>query len=231
MRIAKYLAACGVASRRVAEKIIASGEVTVDGEVVTNLATQILPQQIVHVDGKVVSPFERRRIWLFHKPRGHLTTRSDPQGRKTIYDILPQELTNVITVGRLDMNSEGLLLLTNDGEFARAMELPSSQISRHYRVRISGHLSAEMIEEMQNGMQIMTQKGEYVNYKPCKVFVPEHSGGRNRWISIVLKEGKNREIRNMLEHFDLQVSRLIRTQYGDFTLGDLPIGACAEVDG
>jgi 23S rRNA pseudouridine2605 synthase len=228
MRIAKYLAACGVASRRASEKLIIEGLVEVDGVVVSNLATQIDDGQKVRVEGKVVQRFAERKIWLFHKPKGMLTTRHDPQGRQTIYDILPKDMANVITIGRLDMNTEGLLVLTNDGDFARHMELPSSHVPRHYRVRISGSLTQHMIRQIESGLTIEEQDGEKMHYKPCAVHVDRTRDGRNQWLTMVLHEGKNREIRKIFEYFDLQVSRLIRVQYGDFKLGEIAVGGVVE---
>lgn len=224
-RIAKFLARAGVASRRDAEKIIAEGRVAVNGTTLDTPAFKVTPEDIVTLDGKPVAAGEATRLWIYHKPRGLVTTHKDPQGRPTVFQSLPPGLPRVISVGRLDLNSEGLLLLTNDGELARRLELPSSGWARRYRVRIFGKPSEATIASMGRGVTV-----EDVNYGPVQVAVDREQGS-NCWIIVTLREGKNREIRKLFEHFGHSVSRLIRTSYGPFQLGQLPEGAVKEVPG
>lgn len=222
-RIAKRLARAGVCSRRDAEKLIGEGRVSVDGHILSTPATLVSDTSIIKVDGKAVGAPERSRIWRYHKPRGMLTTNRDPQGRDTIYDHMPPGLPRVISIGRLDYNSEGLLLLTNDGELARKLELPQTAWLRRYRVRAFGIIGPDEIEKLAQGMTISG-----IHYGPIEVQV-DRDQGENIWLTMGLREGKNREIRRVLDALGLKVSRLIRTAYGPFQLGRLEPGEVEEV--
>jgi 23S rRNA pseudouridine2605 synthase len=226
-RIAKLLSRAGVASRREVERMIADGRVALDGEALKTPATILPSLRGVTVDGKPVGKPDRARLFRFHKPAGLLTTERDPKGRPTIYtalrNALPAETPRLMPVGRLDLNTEGLLLLTNDGELKRAMELPSSKVPRTYRARTFGDVSQAQLEDLMDGTTI-----DGVNYGSIDANL-ERRTGRNQWIELTLTEGKNREVRRVLEHLGLKVSRLIRTAYGPFMLGDLPRGAADEL--
>jgi len=226
-RIAKLLSRAGVASRREAERMIADGRIALNGEALTTPATVLPSLRGVTVDGKPVGKPDRARLFRFHKPAGLLTTERDPKGRPTIYtalrNALPQEAPRLMPVGRLDLNTEGLLLLTNDGELKRAMELPSSKVPRTYRARTFGDVSQAQLEDLMDGVTI-----EGIHYGSIDANL-ERRTGRNQWIELTLTEGKNREVRRVLEHLGLKVSRLIRTAYGPFALGDLPRGAADEL--
>ena len=226
-RIAKLLARAGIASRREAERMIAEGRVKIGEEVVTTPATVLPGLAGVTVDGKPVKAAEAARLFAFHKPSGLLTAERDPAGRPTIYtalrNALPKGAPRLMPVGRLDLNTEGLLLLTNDGELKRAMELPSSGIPRTYRARTFGGITQARLEDLIEGVTI-----EGMNYGRIDANL-ERSAGRNQWIELTLTEGKNREVRRVLEHLGLQVSRLLRTSYGPFALADLPRGAAVEI--
>jgi 23S rRNA pseudouridine2605 synthase len=226
-RIAKLLARAGVASRREVERMIADGRIALNGEKLTTPATILPHLRGVTVDGKPVGKADRTRLFRFHKPTGLLTAERDPKGRKTIYDALrnalPEDTPRLMPVGRLDLNTEGLLLLTNDGELKRAMELPSSGIPRTYRARTFGDVTQGQLEELIEGVTV-----EGVHYGRIDANL-ERRTGRNQWIELTLTEGKNREVRRVLEHLGLKVSRLIRTAYGPFALGDLPRGATDEL--
>ena len=226
-RIAKLLARAGVASRREVERMIADGRVAIDGKVLETPATIIPHLRGVTVDGKPVAKADRTRLFAFHKPTGLITAERDPKGRPTIYtalrNALPKDAGRVMPVGRLDLNTEGLLLLTNDGEFKRAMELPASGIPRTYRARTFGEVTQEQLEELMDGVTI-----DGMRYGPIDANM-ERRTGRNQWIELTITEGKNREIRRVLEHLELQVSRLIRIGYGPFALDDLPRGAAVEI--
>jgi 23S rRNA pseudouridine2605 synthase len=222
-RIAKLLARAGVASRREIERMIAEGRIALDGKVLDTPATIITSLQGVTVDGHQVDAPEDTRLFLFHKPVGFLTTEHDPAGRPTIYDRLPDSLPRVMPVGRLDMNTEGLLLLTTDGEFKRKLELPSTGVPRIYRARAYGEIHQEQLEALSEGITI-----DGIRYGPIDANM-ERRTGRNVWIEIKITEGKNREVRRVLEHLELQVSRLIRVAYGEFILADLPAGEVVEV--
>jgi 23S rRNA pseudouridine2605 synthase len=224
-RIAKRIARAGIASRREAERMIAEGRVTVDGNIISSPALDVGPETVITIDGKPLPKPERTKIWRYHKPRERLVSRSDPQGRPTIYADLPPELAHAIAVGRLDFNSEGLLLLTNDGELARKLELPSEGVARHYRARAFGHIDQKALDRLAEGITV-----EGVHYGPIEAKL-EEARGANVWIALSLSEGKNREIRRVLEAIGLKVNRLIRTSYGPFHLGDLPSGAVTEVSG
>lgn len=222
-RIAKLLARAGVASRREIERMIEEGRIAQDGMVVDTPATLLTSLQGVTVDGVAIAAPEPCRLFLFHKPTGYLTTERDPAGRPTIYDRLPADLPRLMPIGRLDMNTEGLLLLTTDGGFKRQMELPSTGVPRTYRARAFGEVSQQQLEDLFDGLEI-----DGIRYGQIEANL-ERRTGRNQWIEMTLTEGKNREVRRVLEHLDLKVNRLIRTSYGPFHLGELPVGAVEEV--
>ena len=222
-RIAKLLARAGVASRREIERMIAEGRVALGGAIVDTPATLLASLEGVTVDGNPVAEAEPARLFLFHKPTGVLTTERDPAGRPTIYDRLPKGLPRLMPVGRLDLNTEGLLLMTTDGGLKRQLELPATGVERAYRARAYGQVSQPQLEELIHGIEI-----EGVRYGSIDANI-ERRTGANLWIEMILKEGKNREVRRVLEHLGLQVSRLIRTRYGPFVLGDLAPGQIGEV--
>ncbi|MEP6868594.1 MAG: pseudouridine synthase [Novosphingobium sp.] len=226
-RIAKLLARAGVASRREIERMIEAGRIKIGDQVVTTPATLLTSLRGVTVDDVPVKAPEAPRLFAFHKPAGLITAERDAAGRPTIYtalrNSLPPGSPRLMPVGRLDLNTEGLLLLTNDGELKRAMELPSSGIPRTYRARTFGPITQAQLEELMQGIEI-----EGVRYGPINANM-ERSTGRNQWIEVVLTEGKNREVRRVLEHLGLQVSRLLRVSYGPFELGDLPRGMVVEL--
>ena len=231
--MAKALARAGVASRRDVERLIEAGRVALNGKVLDTPAVRVAPGDVLTVDGAVVGGAEPTRLWRYHKPTGLVTTHKDPQGRPTVFEHLPEGLPPVISIGRLDLNSEGLLLLTNDGGLARALELPSSGWVRRYRARAYGHTSQEKLDTLKNGITV-----EGVSYGPIearldKVQSRVSEGGRpapsNVWITVALSEGKNREVRRVLEAIGLKVNRLIRLAYGPFALATLPSGAAEEV--
>jgi 23S rRNA pseudouridine2605 synthase len=222
-RIAKLLARAGIASRRDIERMIADGRIAIDGKTVEKPATLLDSLRGVTVDGQPVKPAAAARMFRFHKPTGVLTAARDPKGRATIYDKLPPGLPRVMPVGRLDLNTEGLLLLTTDGELKRQLELPSSKVERSYRARVFGEVSQARLEDLIQGIEI-----EGIRYGSIDANL-ERRTGRNAWVEMRLTEGKNREVRRVLEHLGLQVSRLIRTAYGPFFLGDLPAGRVDEI--
>ena len=222
-RIAKVLARAGVASRRDAEKMILAGRIAVNGKIIDRAALNITDADKVTVDGKPMTPPEPPRLWLYHKPIGLVTTTRDEQGRATIYDKLPPELPRVVTVGRLDINSEGLLLLTNDGGVKRQMELPSTGWLRKYRVRVNGRPTDVQLEPLRQGI---TVDGE--RFQPMTVIIDRQQGA-NAWLTVSLREGKNREIRRALQDIGLSVNRLIRISYGPFQLNTLKAGAVEEI--
>jgi 23S rRNA pseudouridine2605 synthase len=222
-RIAKLLARAGVASRREVERMITDGRVTLNGEAITTPATLLKSLHGVAVDGQMVKQPEPTKLYLFYKPAGCLTAERDFSGRKTIYDLLPKDLPRLMPIGRLDYATEGLLLLTNDGEFKRQMELPSTGIERTYRARAFGEISQDQLEELIHGIEI-----DGVRYGKIDANL-ERRTGRNGWVEMTLTEGKNREVRRVLEHFGLEVSRLLRTRYGPFVLGEMQPGDVGEV--
>jgi len=222
-RIAKLLARAGVASRRDVERMIAEGRVALNGETLTTPATLLDDLKGVTVDGKAVQRPGAARLFRFYKPDRTLTAARDPKGRPTIYDRLPPGLPRLMPVGRLDFMTEGLLLLTNDGELKRQLELPSSAVIRRYRARAYGNVSQAQLEELAAGVTI-----EGIHYRSIDANL-ERRTGSNCWIELALTEGKNREVRRVLEYLGLQVSRLIRTAYGPFTLEGLEPGAVSEV--
>lgn len=226
-RIAKLLARAGVASRREVERMIADGRVAVGGKVLDTPAVKLTSLKGVTVDGKAVGQPEETRLFAFHKPPGMLTTEHDPKGRTTIYaalrNALPKDAGRVMPVGRLDYNTEGLLLLTNDGEMKRAMELPSSGVPRTYRARAFGDVTQADLDTLIEGVEI-----DGIRYGRIEANL-ERGSGRNRWIELTLREGKNREVRRVLEHLGLEVNRLLRIGYGPFHIGDLPRGQATEL--
>ncbi len=222
-RIAKVMADAGLCSRREAERWIMAGRVAVNGQPLTTPACVVGADDVVVVDGKPIQGKQERRLWCYHKPAGLMTTHRDPQGRPTVFEKLPAYLPRVISVGRLDFNSEGLLLLTTDGALARELELPTKGWKRKYRVRVHGRLTSDIIEKLKKGVTIAG-----VRYAPCIAEV-EREQGSNTWVLVTLTEGKNREIRRLMSYFGLEVTRLIRVSYGPFQLGNLPVGEVREV--
>ncbi len=222
-RIAKLLSRAGIASRRAAERMIDEGRVTVNGKVIDTPATLVTAKDRVAVDGRTVGAPDRPRLWLYHKPEGLVTSAADEKGRATVFDHLPEGLPRVMPVGRLDLNSEGLLLLTNDGELKRRLELPATGWLRKYRVRVKGNPSDTDLAPLRQGI---TVEGEH--FQPMTVTL-DRSQGANAWLTVALREGKNREIRRAMSAIGLTVNRLIRTGYGPFRLGDLAPGAVEEV--
>ncbi len=222
-RIAKVMARAGLCSRREAERWIEEGRVQVNGETLLSPALAVSDDHSVVVDGKPLPARDLVRVWRFHKPVGVLTTARDPEGRETIYDVLPRDMPRVMPVGRLDINSEGLLLLTNDGELKRQLELPQNGQKRRYRVRVHGRVSEAALASLKKGVTV-----EGVRYGPIEAFIQKQTGA-NSWLIFTLTEGKNREIRNVCGHLGLQVNRLIRQVYGDFSLGAIPKGGLVEV--
>ncbi len=222
-RIAKMLSRAGVASRREAERMIEAGRVAVNGKTIESPALNVTSSDKISVDGKEITAPEPPRLWLYHKPAGLVTTDRDEKGRDTIYDKLPDDMPRVMSVGRLDINSEGLLLLTNDGGIKRKLELPSTGWLRRYRVRINGRPTDEMLEPLRKGI---TADGE--RFQPMQVSLDRQQGA-NAWLTVGLREGKNREIRRALAEINLTVNRLIRISYGPFQLGELKQGAVEEV--
>lgn len=222
-RIAKWLARAGVASRRDAERMLTEGRVRLNNAVVTHPATFVEPGDIVQVDGAVIGAPERTRLWRYHKPDGLVTTHRDPEGRQTVFERLPPGMPRVVSIGRLDLTSEGLLLLTNDGALARRLELPSTGWLRRYRARVNGRPEPAALAALAKGVTV-----DGVRYGPIEAGL-DSVRGDNAWLSLSLREGKNREVRRVLAHLGLHVSRLIRIAYGPFQLGQLPKGAIEEV--
>ena len=222
-RIAKYLASAGVASRRDVERMIAEGRVSVDGRKLETPAFKVTGREKILVDGHPVRRPEATRLWRYHKPAGLVTTNRDPEGRPTIFDALPRDLPRVVTIGRLDLNTEGLLLLTNDGELARALELPATGLPRKYRARAFGKVQQRDLDRLRDGIEY-----EGVEYRSIIARLDRVTGS-NSWIDMTLTEGKNREARRALESLGLKVNRLIRVSYGPIVLGELETGALEEV--
>ncbi len=222
-RIAKRLSRIGVCSRREAERMIAAGRIAVDGEILTTPAVLVTEASHITVDGEVTAAPELTRLWRYHKPRGVICTDKDPQGRPTIFDQMPPGLPRLISVGRLDLNSEGLLLLTNDGELARRLELPATGWLRRYRVRVFGKVEPRRLTALQDGIEISG-----ILYGSIHARLDSRRGN-NSWITMILAEGKNREVRRVMEHLGLRVNRLIRTAYGSFQLASLKPGEVREV--
>ncbi len=224
-RIAKFLARSGLASRREAEKLILEGRITVDGAVLSTPATLVTGTEDIRFDGERVGAVESTRLWRYYKPVGLVTTHKDPQGRPTVFEKMPPELPRVVSVGRLDLTTEGLLLLTNDGGLSRVLELPSTGWKRRYRVRAYGRISQQKLDSLQDGVEV-----DGIAYGPMQAKLDRQQGG-NSWITLSITEGKNREVRNIMRHLGLTVNRLIRTAYGPFQLGALKEGATEEVNG
>ncbi|MGH7047843.1 MAG: pseudouridine synthase [Stellaceae bacterium] len=222
-RVAKLLARAGLCSRRDAERWIAQGRVSVDGAVLTSPAVTVTADNVVRVDGQPIPEPERARLWRYHKPAGLVTTHRDEQGRPTVFAALPKELPRLISVGRLDLSSEGLLLLTNDGALARRLELPATGWARRYKVRVHGTVDPPHLAALARGIRI-----DGVAYGPIHAEL-ERVQGSNAWLAMTLTEGKNREVRRVLERLGVQVTRLIRLSFGPFQLGGLARGALAEV--
>jgi 23S rRNA pseudouridine2605 synthase len=223
-RIAKVIARAGLCSRRDAERWITDGRVSVNGETLSSPAFTVGPDDRIVVDGKPLPASEAPRLFLYHKPVGLVTTARDEKHRPTVFANLPPHLPRVVSVGRLDLNSEGLLLLTNDGGLARYLELPANAWKRRYRVRVHGAVQAAHLARLAQGI---TADG--VKYGPVEARMERAQSGANAWLVVTLQEGKNREIRKVMAHLGLQVSRLIRMAYGPFELGDLPPGSAREV--
>ncbi len=224
-RIAKFLAHAGVASRRDAERMVAEGRVKLNNAPVAHPATLVAEGDLVVVDGAPVTRHGRARLWRYHKPEGLVTTHRDPQGRPTVFEKLPAGLPRVVSVGRLDLNSEGLLLLTNDGALARRLELPANGWLRRYRVRVFGRPEPARLATLARGITV-----DGVRYGPIEAGLDAVKGD-NAWLTVALREGRNREVRRVMAHLGLRVSRLIRVAYGPFQLGKLPRGAVEEVPG
>lgn len=222
-RIAKLIARSGVCSRRDAEKLIAEGRVMLDGKAVKEPGTKVAPHQVISVDGKPLSEPERARLWRYHKAVGLVTTHRDPEGRPTVFQALPRSLPRVVSIGRLDVNSEGLLLLTNDGELARRLELPAAGWTRQYRVRLFGKVTQSDLDRLAHGVTI-----DGVKYGPVIADL-ERSKGMYAWASVQIKEGKNREVKRLMEYLGLKVARLIRIRFGPFHLGQLEPGHVDEI--
>ena len=222
-RLAKFMARSGVCSRREAEKLIEQKRVTINGEIVQTPATLVEGNENILLDGEKLPQTETTRVWLYHKPVGLLTTHKDEKNRATVFDNLPAGLPRVISVGRLDLNSEGLLLLTNNGELSRKLELPQNGWKRRYKVRVHGVLNKNKLAELEKGVTI-----EGINYGAVKIEI-ESQNGTNSWLSVTLSEGKNREIRKLMNSIGLEVARLIRLSYGPFQLGSLKKGEVKEV--
>ena len=222
-RIAKRIARAGVASRRDAERLIAEGRVSVNGKRLDTPAFKVTEQDRIVVDGKELAAAERPRLWRYHKPAGLITSARDEKGRETVFDRLPPDMPRVVSIGRLDLNSEGLLLLTNDGELKRKLELPSTGWLRKYRVRVHGTPSEQGLDKLRDGITVDRER-----FKPMIVSLDRQQGA-NAWLTVGLREGRNREIRKAMEAIGLSVNRLIRTSYGPFQLDDLASGAVEEV--
>ncbi len=222
-RIAKVISRAGLCSRREAERWIADGRVAVNGVTLDSPACVVTENDTVTVDGNPLPDKQEQRMWRYHKPTGLITSHKDPEGRDTVFDKLPKDLPRVISVGRLDINSEGLLLLTNDGALPRSLELPSRGWSRRYRVRVNGKVNEDKLKSLKKGIEIDGIKYGSIDAQLDKV------QGHNAWLTVAITEGKNREIRRVMESMDLRVSRLIRLSYGPFQLGTLEAGAVEEI--
>jgi 23S rRNA pseudouridine2605 synthase len=222
-RIAKVMARAGLCSRRDAEKWIEAGRVKVNGKLIVSPALNVAPGDKVEVDGSPLPDREQARLWRYHKPSGLVVSHRDEKDRSSVFDKLPEEMPRVISIGRLDINTEGLLLLTNDGELARVLELPATGWIRRYRVRAHGEVEQPALDALKGGLNV-----EGVQYGPIEATLDKQQGG-NAWLTISLREGKNREVKRICEHLGLKVNRLIRTSFGPFQLGELPRGQVDEV--
>lgn len=223
MRIAKLIARSGVCSRRQAEELINQQRITVNGQIIDSPAFNVEGNEKILIDGEKLPKTDNTRLWLYHKPAGLVTSHKDEKNRPTVFEHLPPSLPRVISVGRLDLNSEGLLLLTNNGELARKLELPANGWSRRYKVRVYGNITPEQLKNLQNGIEV-----EGIKYGPIRAEI-ETRQGANAWLIVSLSEGKNREIRRVMKHLGLEVSRLIRLSYGPFQLGSLQKGEVKEI--
>ena len=223
MRIAKFMARSGVCSRREAEELVAQGRVTINGEVVESPAFNVVGDEKILLDGEKLPAIQMTKLWLYHKPVGLVTTHKDEKNRATVFDNLPANMPRVISVGRLDLNSEGLLLLTNSGELARKLELPTNGWVRRYKVRVFGAVNPDKLKALQNGIVV-----DGVEYGAIRAEI-ESKQGANTWLNVSLREGKNREIRRVMKALGLEVSRLIRLSYGPFQLGSIQKGEVKEV--
>ncbi len=230
-RIAKYISAAGYCSRRAAERLIEERKVKLDGKIVETPATLVDEKSVVEIEGKVLKKIENPRIWILYKPPSYVCTNNDELGRPTIYDLLPPEMKQLHYIGRLDINSEGLLMLTDSGEVKRYYEHPSNKIPRVYLARVFGKVTPNMFTMCTKGIAIMDRETGVQTTYTAKVepYRSPEDGGKNSWLKFTLKEGKNREIRRICEFFDLNVSKLKRISYGDFQLGDLERGKYKEV--
>ena len=222
-RIAKVIARAGICSRRDAERLIAEGRVSLNGERLTSAAVNVTSQDSVAVNGKPLPRQEETRLWLYHKPAGLVVSNHDPEGRPSIFEKLRGQVPRVVSIGRLDINTEGLLLLTNDGELARFMELPSTGWTRRYRVRAYGKADAASLAKIANGVEI-----DGVKYGPVEATIDKGTGD-NQWLTIAIKEGKNREVKKLCEFLGLKVNRLIRISFGPFALGEMARGSVEEL--
>ncbi len=222
-RIAKVIARAGVCSRREAEQLIADGHVTLNHKILKTAAINVTDADQIRINGKLLPQAEDSKLWRYHKPDGLVVSHKDPQGRPSVFDKLHQQLPRVMSIGRLDINTEGLLLLTNDGEIERLLELPSSGWIRRYRVRAYGKMDDAGLERLKGGVEI-----EGVRYGPVEAKV-ETSQGDNVWMTVSIREGKNREVKKICDYLGLQVNRLIRTNFGPFQLGDLKRGGIEEI--
>ncbi len=222
-RIAKFMARSGVCSRRQAEELIKQKRVSVNGVLIESPAFNVEGDEKILLDGEKLPAIEQTRLWLYHKPTGLLTTHKDTDNRPTVFDNLPPEMPRVISVGRLDLNSEGLLLLTNSGELSRKLELPANGWSRRYKIRVHGKVEPKKLAELEKGVTI-----DGVQYGKVKIEL-ESQNGSNSWLLITLNEGKNREVRKLMKSIGLEVARLIRLSYGPFQLGSLKKGEVKEV--
>ncbi|WP_421695616.1 pseudouridine synthase [Aestuariivirga sp.] len=222
-RIAKVIARAGLCSRRDAERLIAEGRVKMNGKLLTSAATNVTAKDVIQVDNLPLPQKDETRLWRYHKPAGLVVSNHDPQGRPTVFEKLREQLPRVLSIGRLDINTEGLLLLTNDGELARFLELPATGWIRRYRVRAFGHVEEAALKKIEKGVEI-----EGVRYGPVEARI-ERVQGDNSWLTIAITEGKNREVKRICEHLGLQVNRLIRTAFGPFQLGELARGGIEEV--
>lgn len=222
-RIAKVIARAGICSRRDAEKLITQAQVKVNGKTLDSPAFTVVPSDKIEVNGKPLPQVEPTQLWLYHKPRGLVTSHKDEKDRTTVFQKLPDDLPRVVSVGRLDINTEGLLLLTNDGELARQLELPKTGWLRRYRVRAYGRVTQERLDKLKGGIRVGG-----VDYGPIEAAL-ERQQGDNQWITMALREGKNREIKHILEELGLKVNRLIRVSFGPFQLGDLKVGDIKSV--
>ena len=222
-RLAKFIARSGVCSRRAAEELILQKRVTVNGEIVDSPAYNVIGNEKILLDGEKLPTIEKTRLWTYYKPVGLVTTHKDNTNRPTVFDNLPVGMPRVISVGRLDLNSEGLLLLTNNGELSRTLELPQNGWSRRYKVKVHGFINKSRIQTLERGVTI-----DGINYGPVKILIGEEKG-TNTWLTITLHEGKNREIRRLMQYAGLEVARLIRLSYGPFQLGSLKKGEVKEI--